>query len=358
MPTLMACTHSTSDPASRFRVIQWIPHLERAGWQVSLRPNRPQRYWRSSSGNAALARLQTQAAVLLRRAARLRDIAHASRYDAVLVSRDLLAGKVRYEQRLLRRNPRVVFDFDDAIFLGGKRPHAEWTCRNAAWVTAGSEVLARFARGVTERVTVLPTVIEVERYRQIRPLPAASPVRVGWCGSDLSIRQTLVPFLPVLARLQRALGFDFVVVTRPRPELAEPGLRWRFVEWSEDVETMLASHLDVGIMPLADTELERGKCGCKLLQYMASGLPAVASPVGVNTHLLGQERGFLATTEEEWGEAFSALAACPDLRERLGAAGRRFVEREYSLTVWLPVLLAVLAGVAAGESRQEPRLSS
>jgi hypothetical protein len=350
MPTLMACTHSTSDPASRFRVIQWIPHLGRAGWQVSLRPNRPQRYWRSSIRNPLLARLQTRAAVLLRRAARLRDIAHASRYDVVLVNRDLLGGKVHYEQRLLRQNRNVVFDFDDAIFLAGKRTHAEWICRNAAWVTAGNEVLAGFARGVTERVTVLPTVIEVERYGVIRRPSATPPLRVGWCGSDLSIRETLTPFLPVLARLQRALGFELVIVSRPRPELPDLGLRWRFVEWSEKLETELANHLDVGIMPLADNEFERGKCGCKLLQYMASSLPAVASPVGINAHLLDQGRGFLAVTEREWADALSALMLRPELRQELGAAGRRFVEQEYSLRGWLPILLEVLSRVAAGEN--------
>ena len=354
MPTLMACTHSTTDPASRFRVIQWIPHLERAGWRVSLRPNRPQRYWRSSLRSGLFARLHTRAAVLLRRAARLRDIADAGRHDAVLISRDLLAGLVDFEQRLLRRNRRVVYDFDDATFVGGKRAHAEWICRHAAWVTAGNAFLAAFARGVTERVTVLPTVVEVDRYRPARPPSSGLPMRVGWCGSDLSIRQTLVPFLPALARLQRALAFDVVVVTRPRPELGVPDLRWRFVEWSEDVETRLASHFDVGIMPLADGEIERGKCGCKLLQYMASGLPAVASPVGVNSHILDGGRGFLAETEDEWGEALATLATHPELRDRLGVAGRSFVAREYSLAAWLPVLLQLLAQVAGGDDQEQP----
>jgi len=351
MPTLMACTHSTVDPASRFRVIQWIPALESAGWRVTLRPNRPERYRRTLFRTAVLAGIERRAVVLLRQAARWRDITGASRHDVVLVSRDLLAGEVSWERRLLARNPRVVFDFDDAIYLGGKRPHAEWICRRAARVTAGSQVLAEFARGAGGRVTVLPTVVDVERYGVWRQPPAAPPVRVGWCGSDLSIRETLFPFLPVLARLQRGLGFELVIVTGPRPELPDHGLSWRFVEWSEEIEGELADHFDIGIMPLADTEIERGKCGCKLLQYMASSLPAVASPVGVNTTLLGDGRGLLAVGEREWAEALSTLLARPELRQRLGAAGRAFVEREYSLARWLPVLLDVLARVAAENGR-------
>jgi len=242
-----------------------------------------------------------------------------------------------------------VFDFDDAIHLGGKEAHVARICARAAWVTAGNEHLADFARRHTDRVTVLPTVVDTDAYavRAEHERPGVR-VRVGWLGSDRSIGETLVPHLGLLARLRDALGFELVVVSKPRPDLPAAVGPWRFVEWSPEVETRLAELFDVGIMPLLDDPFQRGKCGCKLLQYMAAGLPAVASPVGVNAHLLADGRGLLAAGEGEWRAALAALVADAGLRGALGRAGRAFVERRYALREWFPVLEEILARVASG----------
>jgi hypothetical protein len=250
----------------------------------------------------------------------------------------------------MRQNPRVIFDFDDAIFLDGKAEHIGWICRNAAWVTAGNEYLAQFAGRFTDKVTVLPTVVEADKYLPKQDFPGAGPFRIGWCGSDRSIQQTLFPYLGMFARLQARLGFAFIIMTRPKPLLPASILRWRYLEWSETAETQLSSYFDVGIMPLTDDEYQKGKCGCKILQYMAAGLPAVVSPVGINTKLVEHgERGFLAETEEEWSVAIRTLMSDPVLRQKLGSAGRDFVEREYSLRVWLPVLLELLRRVSESQ---------
>ncbi len=357
MRRLLACTHSTFDPASRFRIAQFVPHLARAGWQVTLRPNRPNRERRPRWPVPVLRRPRGWVRSAVRRASRARDVRDAQRFDAVFVNRDLLGLDLRCERALLARNPRVVFDFDDAIFLGDKAAHAEWMCRHAAWVTAGNDYLADFARRFTDRVTVLPTVVDVDRYALPVHDPPRARVRVGWCGSPLSIQETLVPHLPMLARLQAALDFELVVMTRPRPRLPDCGLTWRYVRWSPGKETRLAAHLDVGVMPLVDDEFQRGKCGLKLLQYMAAGVPAVASPVGVNTRIVRHgERGFLATTEREWHAALAPLVADAALRRAIGMAGRRHCEREYSLARWLPTLVDVLDRVATAPV--EPRTAS
>ena len=136
-------------------------------------------------------------------------------------------------------------------------------------------------------------------------------------------------------------------MTKPRPVLPASSLRWDYVEWSEADETRIASYFDVGIMPLTDEEYQKGKCGCKILQYMAAGLPAVVSPVGINSKLVEHgERGFLADTEEEWFVALRTLMSDPILRQKFGSTGREFVEREYSLRGWLPVLLKLLERVS------------
>jgi len=345
---LVAYTHGRDDPAARFRLLQFVPRFEAAGWEVSHRPVRPERPWASALGPAPLRWVHQRARVGLRRAWREWDVRAATPYDVAFVSRDLLGGRLYFERALHARNPRVIFDFDDAIHLGAKEAHVAWACAHAAWVTAGNETLAAVARRYTDRVSVLPTVVDVDAYRVGEPRPSGAALRVGWLGSDRSIDATLVPFAPTLARLQRELGFELVVVTRPRPDLRSPDLRWRPVAWSPVAETTIAAQFDVGIMPLADDAFQRGKCGCKLLQYMAAGLPAIASPVGVNTRLLGEGRGFLPADERGWRDALVALAD-PRLRERLGRAGRDFVAREYSARTWFPRLLDIVEQVASGE---------
>ncbi len=349
---LLALAHTESDPAARFRIGQFIPYLERAGWRVSLRTNRPSRPWQSAVRNPALRAVHQRIGVWRRRANRLRDLRSAADFDAVFLNRDVLESDIRYERFLLHRNPRLIFDFDDAIFLDGKEAHAAWVCRRAAWVTAGNADLADFARRFTDRVTVLPTVIDTDAYAQAGARPGGRPFRVGWCGSDASIRQTLYPYLDLLARVQRRLGFEFVIMTRPRPRLPETPLRWTYEEWSEDKEKRLAAYFDAGIMPLTPDEYQRYKCGCKLLQYMASGLPAVASPVGINVRLIEAGRGgYLAATEDEWFRAVNRLMSDERMCRELGAAGRAYVVKEYSLQAWLPVLLELLDRIAGLPAR-------
>jgi hypothetical protein len=119
--------------------------------------------------------------------------------------------------------------------------------------------------------------------------------------------------------------------------------------WSEDSEVAMIQSMDIGIMPLTDSPWARGKCGYKLIQYMACGLPVVASPVGVNADIVEHGvNGFLATTEDEWRQALTTLLRDPDLRRRMGAAGRRKVETDYSLQVWGPRVAAIFHEIAGG----------
>jgi hypothetical protein len=342
---LLGMTTSAFDPASRFRFVQFIPHFERAGWEVAFRPNKPDRQWSSSLPGRIPRAVHHRIGRGLMKWNRWLDVAGAGRFDSVFVNRDLAGRGVFFQQQLISRNTRVVFDFDDAIFIGDNEPAVRWMCERAAWVTPGNRYLAEFVGRYTDRCTIIPTVIDTDEYRAVSA-PAGAVPRVGWSGSDQSIHATLVPFLPQLAEIQRSLDFELVVITNTRPQIETPGLKWSFLKWSVDSEVAGLQSLDVGLMPLADDAFQRGKCGLKALQYMAVGRPVVASPVGVNAEIVEHERtGFHATGDGDWAAALRALVASAEKRAAMGAAGRRRCEESYSIRRWFPVLDEILGRV-------------
>jgi glycosyltransferase involved in cell wall biosynthesis len=360
MPSLLGMTTSAFDPASRFRFIQFIPHFENAGWTVCHRPNRPDRLWSSTAPTRVVRGLHNRYGRLLMKMYRYGDIRSAAQFDVVFVNRDLAGKGTFFEGRLLRSNPRVIFDFDDAIFLGSNEPAVAWMCKHAAWVTPGNEFLATYARRFTERVTVVPTVIDTGTY-SVRDYTSGGgdrPVRVGWSGSDQSIAFTLFPHLETIAAAQKQLDFELVIVTNTRPTLPVSDLRWSFIPWNAADEPAMSNWFDIGLMPLADDEFQKGKCGLKLLQYMAAGLPAIASPAGVNSEIVVHgSTGFLAGSPEEWMASLKTLASSRTLRAAMGQAGRDRCVSRYSIQTWLPTMLDIFDRVsqAAPSERQAGR---
>lgn len=347
--SLLGFTQSGFDPASRFRFIQMIPHFERAGWRVEHRPNRPDRQWHSRMRTRVARGIHYRAGRMTMTANRFRDVLEAGRYDVVFTNRDLAGRGLFLEKLLHRKNPRIVYDFDDAIFVGPNEYSVRWMCEHAAWITPGNPYLADYVKQFTDRFTIVPTVIDTERVvaRDYSRKETHGLVRVGWSGSDQSIRTTLVPHLELLQRIQKRLPFELVVITNTKPTLPLPDLCWRFLPWNEKDEHAMESKFDVGLMPLLDDEFQRGKCGLKLLQYMAAALPTVASPVGVNASITQHGvTGYLARTDSEWQEALAALLQDADLRSRMGTAARARCEREYSIRRWAPTLLSIFSRVS------------
>jgi len=350
MPRLLGFTQSAYDPAARFRFMQFMPRLAAAGWAVSHRPNRPDRQWRSRWRTRWLAGVHYRAGRGLMRWNRWLDLLDTGRFDVVFTNRDLAGPGLFFEKRLLRRNPRFIYDFDDALFVGPNADAVAWMCAHAAWVTPGNKYLAEFARQYTDRVTVMPTVVDTDTYEPRQGNGDGNShgrrVRVGWSGSDQSLGSTLLPRMNMLAQLQRKVDFELVVVSNRYPELFAAGLRWSFQPWRPEDEGRLGRSFEIGIMPLEDDKFQRGKCGLKLLQYMAAGLPTVASPVGVNDDIVVEGiTGLKARTDADWHQALARLIREPYLRMQMGRAGRQRCEQEYSVRRWLPVLLGLFERV-------------
>jgi len=287
---------------------------------------------------------------------RIRQLRAARRADVVLLQRKLLP---LWQLRILRRaTPCLVYDFDDAVFgrdsyhrkppTSRQRLARFWATVYAAdAITAGNEYLrGRVARYVeADRVGVIPTCLEPKRYRLAYHRRVGSAVQLAWIGQQSTLR-SLHHARPQLAAAAGELsGLDLRVICDRFPEL--PGVRVVPRPWSSATEAAELAECDIGISWLPDDQWSRGKCGLKVLQYMAAGLPVVANPVGMHRQMVVHGRtGLLATTPAEWAAAIRQLASEPRLRQQMGAAGRRLVEEQFSVARWGPEFAFVVARAA------------
>jgi glycosyltransferase involved in cell wall biosynthesis len=250
-----------------------------------------------------------------------------------------------------------VYDFDDALPVGSIAPSNArygWLKREsqqsirylrcARLVLAGSSYLAELASQHASRVEVVPSCIEPAT-RPLRTHEDVDVLTVGWIGTWSTARY-LEAMLGVFERLWAAgLAFRLVAVGA---EIAFTAPWFRPRPWSLEREAGELAEFDIGIMPMPDDPWTRGKCGYKILQYFAAGLPVVASPVGLTPSLVGPDRGRLAGTEREWVAAIRDLAADTAVRRQLGANGRRLVEADYSYARWAPEVARLLRSLGDG----------
>src|SRR5262249_54113335 len=204
-----------------------------------------------------------------------------------------------------------------------------------------NEYLAAYARTYNPAVVTIPTCVDTTRFvPRVAGATSHAPV-VGWIGSP-----TTTPYLAGLSGVLRAVSAQHPFVLRvsgASDELRLDGVDVRNEPWTLAREVELFSTCDIGVYPLRDDEWSRGKCGFKAIQFMACGVPVVASAVGVNKDIIVDGvNGFLASTPQEWVEKLGRLLVDPELRARFGAAGRKTVEERYSLRVQAPRLLAAL----------------
>ncbi|MGV0961449.1 MAG: glycosyltransferase family 4 protein [Limnohabitans sp.] len=256
------------------------------------------------------------------------------------------------ERWLVWRGCRLVVDYDDALFHQYDQHANPWVrrllgdkiatvMRLADTVVAGNAYLADYARRAgAKRVEVIPTVVDLARYPVMPPISDSEVFIIGWIGSP-STAPYLHTIAPALAEVCKN-GRARVRLIGSGP-IDLPGVPVEVLPWQEDSEVAEMRRFDVGIMPLPDEPWTRGKCGFKLIQYMACGLPVVASPVGVNTEIVTNDHnGYLATTVQDWVDALTRMRSDLDLRQRMGQAGRARVEERYCLAVTAPRYLAVL----------------
>ena len=345
--------------SSRLRMMQYLLWLESAGIEMTVEPLFSDAYVSGLQRNSRKLGDVAQAY-----AGRVKALLGSRSFDLVWVEKEVLPWLPAWvEQALLPGRVPFVLDYDDAVFhyydlhrnplvkrlLGGKH---RALMRGAALVVAGNQYLADFAwRAGARRVEVVPTVIDLYRYpaerRRLAKLDAEPPC-VGWIGQRATA-SFLAPYKPLFERMSAAGQARFAAIGIDAQSL---GLPMDSIAWSEQTEVASIASFDIGIMPLVDEPFERGKCGYKLIQYMACGLPVVASPVGVNRQIVEHGvNGFLADTPEEWEYALQTLVADVGLRQRMGRAGRLKVEQQYCIQATGPRMAALLRGAATATQK-------
>jgi hypothetical protein len=340
--------------STRQRLLQYAPVLERADITLICMPLLDNGYLDRFNRGQAVSAASIAAAYL----ARIRTLLAGRGFDALWVHCEAfpyLPGFV--ERSVFRPGTPVIFDFDDAVFhqygehrlglvrkvLGRK---LEPLLQGAALCLCGNDYLRDYASRFCRQCETLPTVVDTSVLvpRAAHPPKGDSPT-IGWVGSSSTWRY-VKPILPLCSALAREARAEIRVVGARDRSMPEG---FRFVDWSQASEVAELQGMDIGIMPLPDDPWTRGKCGYKLIQYMACGLPVVASPVGVNREIVEHGvNGLLAQTPGEWDRALRTLLADPELRARMGQAGRRKVEERYSLQVTGPRLVALLRAVVGG----------
>lgn len=335
-------------PASRVRGFAIARALERAGVRCELRPCHPSVY-----GDTALPLPWRRPRPLFYPAAlasRLGQLGDLRAGDIAFFQRPMFEWPFVWLERLVARGRRSVFDFDDAIYLNrGGRAKLAALVALVDQVIAGNRTLAE-AAAAPDKTAVIPTVLDLDRYRAQPARPARGrEVVVGWTGTAGNFRQLAVA-RPGIERALARTGARFVVIAdRPPPAALAAALRAEFVPWRPESEVEDLARIDLGVMPLPDAPYARGKCAFKLLQYMAVGRPGVASPVGANREVVTDGvDGFLADGDAAWEEALVRLIEDPALRARAGEAARARVEAAYSVTAVLPKYLEIISRLGSG----------
>lgn len=330
-------------PSQRFRFEQYLPALTVAGHTYRLESFLSAQTWHIlyKPGQAA-AKVMGIAAGFGRR---LGMLVNVPAYDFIFIHREVVPlGPPILEwliAKVLRK--KIIYDFDDAIWLANTSEanriaaSLKWhqkvasICRWAYKNSCGNDYLAAYARQFNAHSLVNPTTIDTEQlHNQVRDQAALGRLIIGWTGTHSTLKY-LDQLVPVLKQLEaEGLDFEFRVISNQPPALPLRSLV--FVPWRKATEIADLLEFHVGLMPLEDDMWAKGKCAFKALQYMALGIPALVSSVGMNTEVVQNDyNGYICSTPAEWEARLRQLLADPSLRQKLGAAARATVVARYSV---------------------------
>jgi glycosyltransferase involved in cell wall biosynthesis len=341
--------------SSRYRFFQFFSYLEKENFEIVVYPLFNKQYIQNLYSDQRAIQLLNPINSYLKRTLRF---LFNQNYDLIWMEKEAFPWlPVTIEKFLLKSSIPLVIDYDDAIYHRYDQHHnyliraflsnkIKKIMSLSTVVIAGNKYIAEYAREAeAKRVKILPTVVDTKDYTQ-KIEKRGENFNIGWIGSPSTSRHINV-VSSALNQLCKNSDVQFLAIGALEKDVANiPG---QLIPWQERTESRELTRFDIGIMPLPKTPWERGKCGFKLIQYMACGLPVIASPVGVNREIVDHGvNGFLADNTDEWIEYLKALKLNPDLCRKMGVAGRQKVENEYSLQTTAPKLVKLLKKTVRG----------
>ncbi|HEV2761900.1 MAG TPA: glycosyltransferase family 4 protein [Pyrinomonadaceae bacterium] len=361
MRVLGLASYPVEAAATRYRLQQFVGPLRERGVELEVRPFLDSRLFKSLYRRE---RVLANAAGLLGAAARrVFDVAAARGADVLLVQREaMMFGPPAVEWLSMKLGGcPLVLDLDDATYVSYTSPTygrlgsaLKWfrktddLIRWARVVTCGNRAIAEYVESKGARARVIPTVVDTEQFRPAERRDEGRLPVVGWVGTH-STFPYLESIFPALQEVARARPFRLKVVGAGREEVSVPGVEVDNLGWSLEREVADFQSFDIGVYPIVPSEWAAGKSGFKAVQYMAVGLPFVATPVGASADI--GEPGtthLLAATHDEWRDALARLLADPDLRRTMGHAGRRHALAHYTVPAQADKLAAALREAAGG----------
>jgi len=340
-------------PSQRFRVEIFLPDLEKAGISYKTLSFLDQQAWNIlyKPGHRFLKAWGTLKGFFRR----IDHLFQSAKADYIFIHREATPlGPPIFEWVLAKVfRKKIIHEYDDAIWIPGGE-QASWKKKwlKATWkikyiikwsykIAAGNDFLCEYAKQYNISVFLIPTVVDTEHghYKQ-RNQREGKKIVVGWTGSHTTLHNLEV-IEGIIPELKKEIDFDFFMISNKRPE-------WEFdfiyKQWdlSTEQEDLLKMH--IGIMPLKEGPWFEGKCGFKLIQYHACGIPAIASPTEVNSLItLHDQTGFIAKNRNEWKIYLKKLIADTALRASMGESGRKHIEKNYSLNRLFPAFISLFS---------------
>jgi len=351
MKVLALTRYGRKGASSRVRFLQYVPYLEAHGCVVTISALLSDQYV------DVLYRQKKQAKweIVKGYFTRILKLLSIKRYDVVWMEKELFPGFPAWVEWLLQKiGVKYIVDYDDAVFhnydLSKRfiyrsllRNKIDQVMRFASIVVAGNEYIAARAKAATApQVQIIPSVVDTAKYSLHNNHANERLPVVGWIGTPSTI-QYLQEIAPALLCAYQRQPFLLHVVGA---EFSYPGLEIVCKVWKEDLEIESIQQFDLGIMPLADTPWAKGKCGFKLIQYMACGIPVIGSPIGVNQEILSGGVGHIAVSAEDWCTSILQVVRNPEEAAFMGTLGRMKAENVFCLSISAPVLLTLLKKAA------------
>ncbi len=340
-------------PSQRFRFEQYYGALTARGWSFHISPFLDHDTWHIlyRPGHTA----SKVKGILTGFWRRCMDLIRIPAYDFVFIHREASPiGPPVFEWIIARvLGKKIIYDYDDAIWLSNTSAHnkiasgLKWhgkvasICRWSWCISCGNDYLADYARQYNDRVVINPTTIDTEHlHNQVKDQHTGRIV-IGWTGTH-STAQYLDHIIPILARLEQHYDFTFMVISNRKLKAELRSLRYK--HWNKESEIADLLQFNIGLMPLTDDQWAKGKCGFKALQYMSLGIPALVSPVGVNTKIVDDHvNGMICATDSDWERAIITYLSDADQRIRAGAAARQKIEAQYSVASNTPNFIALFS---------------